>query len=133
MRILVVEDEVGVRELVQELLEHAGHEVTTAEDALEGMRKAVAAPLPFELLITDIVLCGPSGYDLAVNMTLRSTSTRTLFMTGYGDDSPIVQHARSRSSGITGFLRKPFTPDNLFAAIESVMAAPGPDVPFSAE
>lgn len=81
MRILLVEDDDLVREVTAEMLEEAGHHVLTAASAADAERLAETATI--DLLITDIVMPGGNGVDLARRLALRQSGMKTLFTTGY--------------------------------------------------
>ena len=81
MRILLVEDDDLVRDVTAEMLEEAGYEVLAAASAPDAERLAESANI--DILITDIVMPGGSGVDLARRLGLRRGGLKTLFTTGY--------------------------------------------------
>ncbi len=119
--ILLVEDEDAVRDLTRRCLEQRGYsvlEAASAEDALELLAKRSSR---LDLLLTDVVMPGASGPELAHRLTAERPDLRVLFVSGYPDDSPA-------SAGVlengTAFLQKPFTPDTLARKVRAVLDAP---------
>src|SRR5690606_30321977 len=81
--VLLVEDDDAVRELTARVLAEAGHHVLTARDAGEGKAAATAHAGVLELLITDVVMPGGSGVDLACELREGRPAIRVLFVSGY--------------------------------------------------
>ena len=112
-RILLVDDEAPVRSLARVALEDAGHELMEASSADEAMQKAESERQPFDLLVSDIVLGGMRGDELAVMMRKKWKRLRVVLMSGYTDQPMILQP--------DGFLAKPFALDDLTALVAEVM------------
>ncbi len=113
--ILLVEDEAALREIAHKVLAREGYRVLVAADAEEGVILAGTAPFPIDLLLTDVVMPGVSGVELARRLRSKRPSLRVLLMSGYpGDD--LAGELRDNQR----FLRKPFTP---FVMLEHVRAA----------
>jgi len=113
--ILLVEDEASVRVVTERMLKKAGHRVLVAENAEQALvLKGEAKTL--DLLITDVVMPGMSGPDLAQRLQAELPALRTLFISGYSRDHVIPE--TDAAQGIA-FLAKPFTYD---ALIENVAA-----------
>jgi PAS domain S-box-containing protein len=112
--VLVVEDEDGVRELAREFLERHGYTVLTARSGPDALALAQQRPGPIHLLITDVVMPGMSGRELAEKMAQLRPELRVLFMSGYTDDA-IVQHGILDRG--TALLQKPFTRASLAAKV----------------
>jgi hypothetical protein len=85
-RILLVEDEPDVRALTGDLLELEGYEVTAVPDAERALEVAEAAAP--DLLLTDVVMPGMNGIDLATELSRRLPELRVLFVSGYAEDAP---------------------------------------------
>ena len=119
--ILVVEDDDGVRHVAAFALRRLGYAVdvaSSAEAALEHLRERSDAP---NLLLTDIVLTGMSGVELASHARQLCSTQRILFMSGYADS------AAMRKGPITGgehFIQKPFTADALGLKVREAIDAP---------
>jgi two-component system cell cycle sensor histidine kinase/response regulator CckA len=118
-RILVVEDESGVRELAELLLSAAGYEVTSAASPDEALR-ATRTRKP-ELLLTDVVMPGLSGRELARRLRAEVPGLRILFMSGYTDDVVTRHLFRERR---LAFLEKPFTRRTLLGAVREALDVP---------
>lgn len=109
--ILLVEDDPGVLELVNLVLTEAGANVVAVSEP-----DAASALNPFpkvDILVTDIVLPGRSGFQLAEEVVSRRPGVRVLFMSGYGD--PEIG-ARELSVPFDSAL-KPFLPEDLVAKL----------------
>ena len=116
-RVLLVEDEAPVRELVQRVLESAGYRVHASplpSDALE----VLASGERFDLLISDVVMPEMSGYDLAARVRDGHPGIRTLFISGYAHEAAT---AAERLGGERLLLQKPFAPDQLARAVRGVL------------
>jgi PAS domain S-box-containing protein len=113
-RVLVVEDQVDLRSSVQQVLSEAGYDVTsgTAEDVLAGGGED--EPARPDLLLTDVVMPGVSGPELADLVTHRWPGVRVLYMSGY-TDGMLADHGVDLEE--TQLLRKPFATDELLRAV----------------
>ncbi len=121
--ILLVEDEAPVRDLTRRCLEQRGYAVlqaASAEDALEVLAQHGGH---VDMLLTDVVMPGASGPELARRLTAERPSLQVLFVSGYPDDSPAS--AGMLEAG-TAFLQKPFTADTLAHKVRSVLDAQSP-------
>ncbi len=119
-QILVIEDEDAVRALVQRALAKEGYAVvnsTGGDDAVatfERLRDRV------DLLISDVVLPGPSGPDLVARFRLARPGLRVLFITGYSRVATLPPE-----DATTRILRKPFTPSVLVDAVQQMLEISG--------
>jgi CheY-like chemotaxis protein len=107
--VLVVDDEAPVRELASRILEGQGYRVLSAPDAAAALR-IVAADPEVALLITDVVLPGTGGRELADRATELRPGLRVLFMSGYTED--VILQRRLLADDVV-LLRKPFTAEKL--------------------
>ena len=117
-RVLLVEDEDELRELTHRLLADAGFDVVVAAspaDALSSGRKAAVAQV--DLLISDMIMPGMSGTELAGQLRAARPDLPVLLVSGHTEE--IVAATNSTR---TGFLAKPFTPDELLLAVDAVLA-----------
>jgi DNA-binding response OmpR family regulator len=119
--VLVVEDDHAVRAIARTALTRQGHHVLTAGDAAEALAVARAHPGPIHLLLTDVVMPGMGGRELAERVVAERRGVRVLFMSGYTEDE--VLH-RGVSAEAMAFLPKPFTPEELAARVRAVLGAP---------
>jgi CheY-like chemotaxis protein len=85
--ILVVEDEVQVRELVQEVLQAEGYTVLTAADGDEGIHLCIAYDGPIDLLLTDVVMPSMSGPEMAQHILPMYPAIKVVYMSGYASDA----------------------------------------------
>lgn len=118
-RIVVVDDEVAIRDLIAEALEDVGYRVTRVETAAQALRVLEEEP-EVAMLITDIGLPGGmSGDDLAVIALDRRPTLKVLFISGFVDNAV---SAIALKSGQTEFLLKPFTVKELRATIQRLLS-----------
>jgi PAS domain S-box-containing protein len=120
--ILLVEDEDAVRRLVRDVLEVGGYKVFEApggEQALEILEKQ-AKDVRIHLLLTDVVMGGMSGRELAERVKAVRPGTKVLFMSGYTEDA-IIRHGVFTAQA--SFIGKPFTPAALSAKVREVLDA----------
>jgi two-component system cell cycle sensor histidine kinase/response regulator CckA len=121
--VLLVEDEEAVRRLARLVLEKMGYKVLEAASAEEALSVAGDHAGEIGLLLTDSVMSGMSGPDLARILRVQRPETRVLFMSGYTDDA-IVRHGLLEPN--EAFLQKPFSPDVLARKIREVLDAGAP-------
>jgi len=119
--VVVVEDEEGVRDVIRTVLASHGFEVVTAASGQEALRVAAEREEPFDVLLTDVVMSGMNGRQLAERFGREWPRARILLMSGYTDDFLVRTGAKA---GLP-FLHKPFTPAQLLLAVASVL--PGSD------
>lgn len=118
-KILVAEDNDAIRQLIARILSRAGYIVLSAASGEEALQIAAAAPGHIDLLITDVVMAGMDGRELAERLAIGRPETRILFISGYMEDD--VLHRGVVTSSIN-FLEKPFTPDLLISSVRSTLA-----------
>jgi len=118
--ILVVEDEPAVLTLSRRALEAQGYVVLAAGDGADALRVVERHGGTIHLLLTDVVMPGISGRELADRLATRRPGLRVLYMSGYPGDA-VVQHG-SLPSG-SAFLQKPFSPDGLARKVRDVLDA----------
>jgi two-component system, cell cycle sensor histidine kinase and response regulator CckA len=119
--VLVVEDEPALRQLAARVLEGRGYEVLTAASGQEAMLAARTHPGRIHLLLTDVVMPGMGGRELAERLQSEMPTLRVLYTSGYTDDD-IVRHGVSERDA--AFLAKPFTPDELAAGVRAALDGP---------
>jgi len=119
--VLLVDDEPDVRKLVGRILLRQGYTVFEASDGEEAIRFSQQHDGPINLLLTDVVMPGISGRDLAEQLAPLRPEMRVLFMSGRMDDS-MVQNVANFT---TAFIPKPFTPDALVGKVRDVLGAKG--------
>jgi PAS domain S-box-containing protein len=116
--VLVVEDEEMVRNIAVEILRRYGYRVLAAGDGQEAMEISEGHEGPIHLLLTDVVMPGMSGRDLAKILKGLHPEIKMLYMSGYTDNA-IVHHA-ILDKGIV-FIQKPFTPVDLARKVREVL------------
>ena len=119
--ILLTEDEQGPREICRLFLESLGYRVLTAVSPAEALALAAAHPERINLLITDVVMPGMDGRQLARELGASKPGLKVLFMSGY---TPDVVAQRGVTEPNTAFLAKPFTRDELAARVRAVLDGP---------
>jgi len=116
--LLLVEDEDAVRSLAREALEMHGYRVLDAKDGTAALEVARAHGDAIQLLITDVVMPGMSGVDLAERLVAARPGLRVLYMSGYTERA-IVNHGVDAQMA---FLQKPFTPNGLVQRVQEVLS-----------
>jgi PAS domain S-box-containing protein len=118
--ILLVEDEPAVLDFVAAALLDRGYRLVTASDAEAALRLEREHSGPLDLLITDVVMRGMRGPDLARRIRAHRPSLPVLFMSGYPDDA---LSASGALDGATAFLQKPFRVSALATRVAEVLRA----------
>jgi len=118
--VLVVEDEPAVLSLSRRALEAQGYVVLAASDAAAALRVVERHGGMIHLLLTDVVMPGLSGRELADQLAGQRPGIRVLYMSGYPGDA-VVQHGTLPSG--SAFLQKPFSPDGLARKVRDVLDA----------
>jgi PAS domain S-box-containing protein len=116
--VLLVEDEESVRQLVRETLESKGYKILEAEHGEAALQIASAHHGPIHMLITDVVMPGMGGRDLAKHLGESRPDTAVLYLSGYTEDTFV--HEGVLESG-TAFLQKPFTLQALARRVREVL------------
>jgi len=115
----VVDDEPSLLALVRTMLWRAGFAVLEASGGEEALRIAEQHAQPIQLLLTDIVMPGMNGYELAEKLKAARPGIRVLYMSGYTDKSIFESTGRTLDSA--RLIRKPFTAYNLVHRIEEAL------------
>jgi PAS domain S-box-containing protein len=117
--ILAVEDEIEVRKLVAQILKGQGYTVIEASDGEEAIKAAQKnSGKEIHLLLTDVIMPGMSGRELAVTLGLQHPNLKVLYMSGYTDDA-IVHHGVLEEG--VNYIQKPFTLDALARKVREVL------------
>ena len=112
--VLVVEDESGVREVCRLLLRMEGHTVAEAKDGIEALD--LFAKDRFDLVMTDFLMPGMSGCDLAAKLKQLAPSLRILMITGY------AMEVGASENHVDAILPKPFSLADLRQAFERLLS-----------
>ena len=121
--ILLVEDEPSVRTLIRDELRKLGYRVIEAKNGVEACLLATQQTGSLQLLLTDVVMPGMGGRELAQHLSVIKPDLRTLFISGYMDDVGIMA---GQEEGTSSFLQKPFTPEVLARAVRTLLDASTP-------
>ena len=116
--ILLVEDDPGVRILVRDELRKLGYRVVEAPNGVEACLLVSQEMDRVDMLLTDIVMPGMGGRELAQHLSVIKPGLRILFMSGYTDDIGIFSGLPRET---TGFLQKPFTPEKLAQTVRRIL------------
>jgi two-component system cell cycle sensor histidine kinase/response regulator CckA len=120
--VLVVEDDEGVRKLVVRLLQMSGYRVLEAGQGDEALLVCARHQGPIDLLISDGVMPGMSGAELAARLTSMLPELKVLFMSGYTDGA-VRRHGMLDPE--MSFVQKPFKPGAMLRKVRDVLDAPG--------
>jgi two-component system cell cycle sensor histidine kinase/response regulator CckA len=116
--ILVVEDREEVRTLVVAILKAKGYRVLSAANGKAALQIVSELPKPIDLLLTDVVMPGMNGRDLAARVTAIWPAVKVILMSGYAAD--VIEPENLPDSGMA-FIQKPFTPDSLNARVRLLL------------
>lgn len=118
--ILVVDDAETIRKMVCAMLEQHGYECLEASDGQEALRALEDGSGGVHLVLTDVLMPGMGGAELATHLARVRPEVRVMFMSGYADDPAVkeMEHAPAM------FLAKPFTAGALMSKIRQVLDEP---------
>jgi two-component system, cell cycle sensor histidine kinase and response regulator CckA len=117
--VLLVEDEDGVRQLAREYLEASGYTVMEAANGRKALEMAEKNAGPIHLLMTDVVMPGVSGRELAERIEKLRPGIKVLYMSGYTDQA-VVHHGILENDAV--LLQKPFTLATLAEKLREILA-----------
>jgi len=120
--VLLVEDDDLVRDLAGISLRNYGYTVLEATDGFEALKICSSHQSPVHILVTDVVMPGMNGRELAEGIKSLCPAIRVLYISGYTDNA-IVPHGVLDAG--TAFLQKPLTPATLARKVREVLDAPG--------
>jgi two-component system cell cycle sensor histidine kinase/response regulator CckA len=118
--VLIVEDVIGVRHLMTRVLESGGYTVLSAGSGVEAIAMLEGYPHRVDLLITDVVMPGMSGRELAERVAAMRPDLQFLYMSGYTDDV-VLRHIVLEQG--TPFISKPFTKAQLLSMIRQLLTS----------
>jgi len=121
--ILLVEDEDNLRQLTRQSLENQGYSVIDAADGAAAIRLSQSHQGPIHLLLTDVIMPGMNGRELANQVSPSRPDIKVLYMSGYTENH--IGHNGTLDEGIT-LLQKPFTLPALQAKVREVLDTPPP-------
>ena len=117
--ILLVDDEEGVRTLVQAVLKNGGYDVIEASNGVAALSAYEKNSHKIDLVLTDVVMPQMNGLELGERLADKNPELAILYMSGYRDS----QIGSAASQAVREFLNKPFTPDALLARVREVLDA----------
>jgi PAS domain S-box-containing protein len=120
--ILLVEDQENVRAFLSEALHSFGYSVLEASSGADALAMIVKHPEPIHLLLTDVVMPGMNGKELAERLRPLRPGIRVLFMSGYSGD--VITNRGGLAEGLS-YIAKPFAPEVLAAKIREVLNPSG--------
>jgi DNA-binding response OmpR family regulator len=115
-RVLVVEDDSAIRQGIVDALQFAGYEVLQAASGADGMKRALGAT--FDLLLLDLILPGPSGFEILQAARHARATLPIIILTARGEESDRVHGLRL---GADDYMVKPFSVRELLARVEAVL------------
>lgn len=118
--ILVVDDEPALGVIASRILRSAGYVVLSALSGRDALDAVAAYEGQVDLLLTDVVMPGMTGPELAEALKARAPNLRVLFTSGYNDEQVVQQGA---GAGEIQFLGKPYTIDQLKEAVATALRA----------
>jgi len=116
--ILIVEDEAALLEVARQSLLAAGYTILAAQSPAEALRISESHPGPIHLIVTDVIMPGMSGSQLASHLSASRPEMKVLYVSGYTDDT-IVRHGVLEPG--LAFLQKPFSPKTLARKVGEVL------------
>src|SRR5207302_4833122 len=116
--VLVVEDQEEVRQLTCTILRGLGFDVLEASDSMEALLVAADYKQPIRLLVTDVIMPGINGCELAARLAASRPEMLVIYMSGYTDRLMSKEGALDRS---VAYLQKPFTPEMLTQMVHRVL------------
>jgi PAS domain S-box-containing protein len=117
--VLLVEDDAAVRRLMRESLRRQGCNVIEAADGRDALSRAAAHEGAIDLLVTDVIMPGMSGPEVAECLSRDGLVQRVLFVSGYADDA-MMRHGIT--PGSASLLEKPFTPAAFAKRVREALA-----------
>ena len=116
--ILVVDDDDNTRSLIKTILERRGHQVSVAQNGLEGLARFEEGPQ--DLVVTDLVMPGIGGLALVAELQRRQSPPKVLIVSG-NKVRPDADMSSLQGRGLVAFVQKPFTPTELAQSVQSLI------------
>lgn len=124
--VLLVDDTDSLREMIERVLTGFGYKVLSARDGAQALQVSENYAGQIDLLLSDVVMPGIGGPELAIRLKMRRPSLRVLLMSGYDEHS-----LGAGGASYASFIAKPFRPENLAKKMREVLAAAEPVQSFS--
>ncbi|HVS04002.1 MAG TPA: PAS domain S-box protein [Thermoanaerobaculia bacterium] len=119
--VLLVEDDSMFRGLLEEVLQSAGYEVLAAEEPRVAIQRVAERGGAIDLLVSDMVMPGMSGVELARRLLAQQGSLKVILMSGYSDEELVEPETLPAHAPL---LQKPFSPRQLLRTVRQVLEAP---------
>jgi two-component system, cell cycle sensor histidine kinase and response regulator CckA len=117
--VLLVDDTDAVREMIQRVLGGFGYRILVARDGAEALRVSEKHHGQIDLLLSDVVMPGIGGPELAIRLRMRRPTLRVLLMSGYDEHS-----LGAGGASYASFIAKPFRPEVLAQKVRAVLESP---------
>lgn len=121
-KILVIEDEAGLRKLLQRMLHEVGHEVLLARESVKGL--SLWQSHEVDLVIADIGLPGRSGLETIIHMRTLEPNLPVIVISGRGEEELLDLMTRASRLSSVGIVVKPFGAEELLAAVQQRLGNP---------
>jgi two-component system response regulator PilR (NtrC family) len=118
VRLLVVDDEPGLRRMLEILFRREGYEVVCATGYKGALEAISQAPQPFPVVLTDLAMPDGSGLDVLADAKRRSEATEVILITAHGSVDNAIRAVRA---GAYDFVKKPFETDELLALVAKAL------------
>jgi two-component system, cell cycle sensor histidine kinase and response regulator CckA len=119
--VLIVEDEKAVRRVAERILTRAGYSVRSAADGPEALESLAKGPI--DVLLTDVIMPGMLGPEVAAKVRAAQPGVKVIFMSGYSDR--LLSRKALDGPDAGEYIEKPYTAAQLTAKVRSVLDAPG--------
>src|SRR3989339_532783 len=117
-KILLVDDEEGIRRNMKAMLEDSGHQVVTAADGVEALQIFSAGPASFTLIISDMSMPAMTGLQLIKECRKHRPDILAIISSGYSTE---VNEDNAHKLGINGYITKPASLKAIVATVKSVL------------
>ncbi|MGA1874568.1 MAG: response regulator [bacterium] len=115
LKVLVVDDQSGMRETLSDILQEAGYAVDSANDGYVAIKKA--GQQPFDIILMDIIMPGINGVEAIKEIKKVTSRPEFILMTAYSAETLINE---AINCGIYRYITKPFPPDQIIALLEEI-------------
>ena len=119
--LLICEDDESIRQLMCRMLSERGYRVLAADNPANALSIVARHTGPLDLLVTDVVMGGMNGRQLAELVKCERPNLKVLFISGY--TSNVIEHHGVLDDGVE-FMQKPFTADDLTRRVREVLDGP---------
>jgi CheY-like chemotaxis protein len=119
-QILLVDDDIQIRRLLENILATEGHRVQSAGDGAEALH--MVHETAFDMMVTDLVMPEKEGLEIIREVRREFPLIKIIAMTGGGYGSPSEYLALARAFGVEKTLLKPFSRDDIITAVSQVLA-----------